>query len=137
MTRNSVMARLIAVKKGSGRGQALGETAIAMTLLLIILLGALDMGRCFYAYISIVNAAREGARNGAVLVNPGAVNGAVTGELAGNPTIDVSKVGISSSGGARGGSLTVTVNYPFDLLVTSFLPFSTIDLRSTATMMVP
>lgn len=43
------------------RGQSLVEFAIVAPLLLLLVLGAMDFGRMFYAKIVITNAAREGA----------------------------------------------------------------------------
>lgn len=48
------------------RGQGLVEFALIATLLLLFLLGILDFGRAFIIYTSLFNAAREGARWGAV-----------------------------------------------------------------------
>lgn len=46
-------------------GQGLVELALVLPLLLVILLGALDLGRVFYAYAAISNAAYEAARQAA------------------------------------------------------------------------
>lgn len=43
------------------RGQALVELAIALPLLMLLLLIAIDFGRVFHTHISLANAAREGA----------------------------------------------------------------------------
>lgn len=43
------------------KGQALAEFAIVLPVMLVLLLGALDLGRVFYAQITITNAAKEGA----------------------------------------------------------------------------
>ena len=43
------------------RGQSLVELALVTPILLVLLLGAVDMGRLFYAEIAVTNAAREGA----------------------------------------------------------------------------
>lgn len=51
--------------KRSLDGQSLVEFALTLPLLMLILLGVLDLGRLFFAYIAINNAAREGARYGA------------------------------------------------------------------------
>ena len=48
--------------KRSSRGQSLAEFAIVLPLLLIIGLGTVDFGRVFFAYISVTNAARNGAQ---------------------------------------------------------------------------
>ena len=46
----------------SERGQSLVELALVMPLLILLLTGIADLGRAFYSYIQITNAAREGAR---------------------------------------------------------------------------
>jgi len=43
------------------RGQSLVELALVTPILLLLLLGAVDLGRLFYAQITVTNAAREGA----------------------------------------------------------------------------
>lgn len=43
------------------RGQSLVELALVLPILLALLAGALDLGRVFYATVSLNNAAREGA----------------------------------------------------------------------------
>ncbi|MBN1955203.1 MAG: pilus assembly protein [Anaerolineae bacterium] len=48
------------------RGQALVEFALIIGLLLLIVMGIFDFGRAFIIYSNIFNAAREGARMGAV-----------------------------------------------------------------------
>src|SRR5688572_18556354 len=44
------------------RGQALVEFALVIPIFLLILFGILDLGRAVYAYATLNNAAREGAR---------------------------------------------------------------------------
>ncbi len=46
----------------SQRGQSLAELAVVLPILLVIVLGSIDLGRVFFAYISVTNAARNGAR---------------------------------------------------------------------------
>ncbi len=50
----------------STRGQSLIEVAVSITLLLILLAGAVDLGRVFIAYMSMRDAAQEGVAYGAV-----------------------------------------------------------------------
>ncbi len=47
------------------RGQSLVEFALMLPLLLLIVVGALDLGQTYRGYVAITNAAREGARYGA------------------------------------------------------------------------
>jgi len=49
-----------------GRGQALVEFALVFPLIVLILFGVFDLGRAIYAYNTIGNAARLGARIAAV-----------------------------------------------------------------------
>jgi len=51
--------------RGRWRGQGLVELAVVLPLLLLVLLGAIDLGRVFFAYASISNAAYEAARQAA------------------------------------------------------------------------
>lgn len=44
------------------RGQSMVEFALILPLLILLLFGILDLGRAVYAYSTINNAAREGAR---------------------------------------------------------------------------
>ena len=47
------------------RGQSLLEFALVVPILLLIFAGAADLGRIFYTYVAIENAAKEGALYGA------------------------------------------------------------------------
>ncbi len=51
-------------RESTERGQSLVELALTLPLLLIILFGTIDLGRLFFAYVTITNASREGARYG-------------------------------------------------------------------------
>jgi Flp pilus assembly protein TadG len=47
--------------KDGSQGQSLVELALITPILMMLLLGATDLGRLYYAQISVANAAREGA----------------------------------------------------------------------------
>ena len=49
------------------RGQALAETGIAITLLLLLVMGVIEFGRAFMVANMITHAARDGARSAAVV----------------------------------------------------------------------
>jgi Flp pilus assembly protein TadG len=56
-------------KAGRGReavdreaGQALVELALVITMIMVLCVGAFELGRAAYAYMTVVHAAREGAR---------------------------------------------------------------------------
>jgi Flp pilus assembly protein TadG len=61
----------------SERGQSMVEMALMMTILLVILSGVLDLGRGFFSFIAIQNAAAEGALYAAI--NPRCRDATVTG----------------------------------------------------------
>lgn len=44
------------------RGQAIAEVALVLPVLLLVMMGILDFGRAVFAYNSLSNAARDGAR---------------------------------------------------------------------------
>lgn len=48
------------------RGQSMVELAISLTFLLILLAGVVDLGRAFFTYIALRDAAQEGASFAAV-----------------------------------------------------------------------
>ena len=48
-------------------GQSLVEVAISMTLILVLLAGLVDLGRAFFTYITLRDAAQEGASYAAVI----------------------------------------------------------------------
>ena len=74
MTPLVLRARLRAVRSGHARsrhrrGQALVELALIVPILLLLMVAALDLGRIFYARITVESAAREGALVAAVLAD--------------------------------------------------------------------
>ena len=62
ITRRRVSSQSKKSMKSGRKGQDLVEFAIAVPLLLLLLFGAIDLGRLFHASITITNAARVGAR---------------------------------------------------------------------------
>ena len=54
------------MKNTKNSGQSLVEFAITLPLLLLVVMGVFDLGRGIYYFSAIHNAAREGARYGAV-----------------------------------------------------------------------
>jgi len=48
------------------KGQSMVELALTITILMILLAGAIDMGRAFFTYMAMRDAAQEGAAYGSV-----------------------------------------------------------------------
>ena len=44
------------------RGAALAEMALVVTVLMTMMLGVFDFGRAYFAYLSVIQGARDGAR---------------------------------------------------------------------------
>ena len=65
------MKRLPSPRRSPGphsgeRGQSLTEAAIFITLLMVVLAGLIDLGRMYYTYLSLKDAAAEGAAYGSM-----------------------------------------------------------------------
>jgi hypothetical protein len=122
------------------RGANLVELALVVTLLLLLLAGAADVGRAFHSYIIITNASREGARFAShfphlydgirLQTRMEAANSGVT-------LVD-SGIIIDPDGGAvpaPGEPIRVTVEYDFQTILSGMLG-ETITLRSSTQMIV-
>ena len=80
-------------KRERGRGQALVEFAIILPVFFLVVAGMFDFGLGIYSDLTLVNAAREGARLG--VIDPGnttAIENRVR-EMAGN--LDASKLNVT------------------------------------------
>jgi len=60
------MARMNNTHQHKEQGQSLIEFAISLVIILLLLAGVVDLGRAFFAYIIIRDAAQEGAVYGAI-----------------------------------------------------------------------
>ena len=133
----------VAGRRARERGQELAEFAIVVPLLLLIVFGVLDLGRVFFAAITIANAAREGARYG--MVYPADTAGIETAVLqeaqtSGIDLTDPAKTDIAvscPSGCGSGLPIRVTVTHQFQLLLTMVFPSGTVDVMRFSEMMVP
>ncbi|MDQ8161829.1 MAG: TadE/TadG family type IV pilus assembly protein [Gemmatimonadota bacterium] len=107
-------------------GIALLEFALFVSVLLLLVFGIIDFGRALFTANNLVAAAREGARYGARVTNPGAVLGAIRDTAAskmspfGNAPVNaatqvlVACVPNCSTGQLQ--SVQVQINYPFTWL---------------------
>lgn len=94
--------------RGCSRGQALLEFALFFQVMLFLIAGLVDIGGLLNDHISIVYAARQGARTGAVLGNAApaatpystdcAIIGAVQSAMQGMPNVTVVRIHIYNSG---------------------------------------
>lgn len=116
------------------RGQALVEFSLGITFLLIMLAGVMDLGRAFFIYISMQDAAQEGASYGSIA--PLDVDGIRqrVRETSGGPiaftsfpddAIDV----IASGQTCAGDGLKVIVEYEF-VFIAPFISGTTLPLSA-------
>jgi Flp pilus assembly protein TadG len=131
------------------RGQSLVEFAVVLPVFLLILAGVLDFGLGLYSQMTIINAAREGARLG--VVEPGnvsAIHDRVLGMSAGldassltitttclRPTSPSTFVACTSPQWQSGDSVKVKVDYVYRMIWP--LAFGTqLDLTSSVQMRI-
>ena len=145
--------------KHSERGASMAETAITMSLVLLLLLGIIDFGRATYTYSWVANAARMGARwmivrgslsctsgNGVVIDNCSAGSTALqtyvqslnTGMMT-TSSITATETPLSCPSGAAtngpGCVVQVTVRYPF-AFIAPFFPRAGIAMQSSSQMVI-
>ncbi len=139
------------------RGQGVVEFALIIPILVLLFAGAVDLGNGFQTYITLTNAAREGARYGADTpldsngnTNTTGIRNRVLEELAnnnvntGNITVSVSFPTLSSPDTCPGPNNTpkpgcpirVTVTYPLQTLLGNVLGFNTITLTTVVDMII-
>jgi hypothetical protein len=116
------------VRNQNTGGQALVEFAFVLPILLLLMVAIIDFGILFYSQMAVSNAAWEGARAGATIVDPaqgdqeiiGAVHSAAYGLDISLLTIDIDPAQDEpprnqSFPAPRGESLTITVIYNIEL----------------------
>jgi Flp pilus assembly protein TadG len=122
------------------RGQSIVELALMLPAILLLIVGVIDLGRVYFSYVGIVNAAREGARYGALMPTD------LTG-IQYHVKQEASSLGLTNSNitkgcpnpsdtCARGGPIKVTVTHAFHPIMTTILGIETINLRASAQMPV-
>jgi Flp pilus assembly protein TadG len=118
------------------KGQSLLEFALALPVLLIILAGVLDLGRAYYVYVALTDAAAEGATYAAI--KPSDTDGVFTraqDASSGLVEIDPSLVEVDCPTTVSGAPITVTVSYSFTLatpVVSAMVPDGVLMLRAVA-----
>ncbi|MCL6451435.1 MAG: pilus assembly protein [Acetobacteraceae bacterium] len=120
-----------------GRGQAVVELALLLPVLLLVLLGIAEVGRLVAVDLALQHAAREGARLGAT----GASDAEITQRVLDSavlldPALLTVSITPPEASREHGVALTVTVQYPFELMVPlmSDLVGEVLSLQSTLSM---
>ena len=152
------MLKLIRARRKNGeKGQALVEFALLVPIFLLLLFAVVDFGMGFYSWITVTNAAREGARLGAVHAPLNVASSPCFGKAsldqciedrvrdASDLTNEATKmtVTITNATGNPGQSVVVKVDYDYDLItpLAGLIDFMsgdtigpTLNLSSTADM---
>jgi Flp pilus assembly protein TadG len=127
--------------RSTERGQSLVELALSLPLLLLILLGTVDLGRAFFDYVELRNAAREGAGYGARRPEdrPGIEERVRRHGVPADAAVGVTCSTVCAVAPGAG-TVTVTASRTFEPVATGFLqayfgldPF---ELRASATMRI-
>lgn len=129
------------------RGSALIEFSLTLTVLLMLLFGAMDFCRALYAYHFVANAAREGARY--AIVRGSSCSGWATACPASasdiqtyvrNPPLGINPSAITvnstwTPNNNPGSTVQVQVQYNFNFIL-PFLPKSTLTMTSSSQMVI-
>jgi Flp pilus assembly protein TadG len=105
------------------QGQTMTEFALVLPLLALLLFGVIQFGIVFHQYVTLTDAVRAGARQGAVgrhVTNPSAEVVDRVRDSASD--LDQSKLAVSvSSPWAQGSDVTVTATYPYNISLLGFV----------------
>ena len=127
-------------RRPRSRGQSLVEFALVLPIFLLILCAIMDFGFLLYSRITVINAAREGARVAMTMAeDQNGIGGAVSDRVsaaAGGLAVSTTTCRVPKAGGSCGGfggaeagdSVRVTVSYDhrvfFPLLFGATIPMS-------------
>ncbi len=119
-------------------GQSLVEFAMVVPLLLLVLFAIIDFGRIYQGHVSLTNAAREGARAGAVGESSATVQTRVATTASPlTPTVSVTIPSKSGDSVVVDATATVTLITPLGAMI-NFVSSGTMSnsftLRATADM---
>ena len=129
-------------KKNGERGQSMAEFALIVPIFLVLVFAIVDFGMGFHSWITVSNAAREGARLGSVGGTQDQIIDRVE-QRAGSLDEDKLTVTVTNAEGPSGESVTVEVDYEYDLItpLSSLVGFlsggslgSSLDVSSTSEM---
>ncbi len=103
------------------RGTALVQTAFVLPVIVIMLLGIVEYGRYYFINTVLYNAAREGARFGAIQpTNTTGITAAARQFVAGLGGAAVNVAVATPQGTAHGDPITVSVSYTTGLLIPGY-----------------
>lgn len=126
--------------KKDEKGQSLVEVALAMPILILIMAGILDVGRAYFTYISLSDAAAEGA---AYAANHPSLTTEIKERAAdasnGLVVLGPEMVSVDCASLTAGWPITVSVEYEYDLItpfIQAFVPDGKINMRATVAQVI-
>jgi len=125
------------LNSAGSRGQSLTEFALGITFILVMMAGLMDLGRAYFSFLSLQDAAQEGALYGSLSAPDTAGIRARVRDSSGWPidfaTFTDAQIQIDVTGPAcSGNEIKVTVNLDF-MLVAPFLGGQALPLVADAT----
>lgn len=131
-------------------GQAMIEFALMLPALAVVLMGVIDLGRAYYAYTTIVNAGREGARYGAAHPPKYCANQSsdgveaivrhTVGEAVDSSGLNPSRLSVNvvcpTGSNAYGNPIMVETSYQFQMTTIGLLGGGPIGLYSSTQMQI-
>ena len=102
----------------SEQGQTMTEFALVLPILVVLLFGIIQFGIAFNNYVALTDAARAGARKGAVSRNNSNPSGVCSDEVynaAGDLDSTQLKVSCTSPDWQQGSDVTVDAKYPYSI----------------------
>jgi Flp pilus assembly protein TadG len=99
------------------QGQTMTEFALVLPLLAMLLFGVIQFGIVFYHYVTLTDAVRAGARQGAVGRHVASPAAAVEDRVRTSAAdLDQGDLAVTvSSSWTQGSDVTVTATYPYDI----------------------
>ncbi|MBN1259753.1 MAG: pilus assembly protein [Anaerolineae bacterium] len=116
-------------------GGSLLEAAFMIPLLVLFLIGVVDLGRAYHTYVTIINAAREGARYGVSHADIDDIKAHVRAE-AELSQVDIPLSGITVDHGGPGNPVRVTVVVEFSTLIGNIVGIPNFPIKAYAAFMV-
>jgi Flp pilus assembly protein TadG len=101
------------------QGQAMVETALMIMAVLLLLMGIIEFGFLFFAYVRVSNATREGARAGSLWLVDQVTDDDIAIAVVGQDPVNCASESVTPEAGQP---ITVTVTYGYELPVVSGLP---------------
>jgi Flp pilus assembly protein TadG len=99
------------------KGQTLTEFALVLPILALLLFGVIQFGIVFHQYVTLTDAVRAGARQGAVGRNLADPQGSVETRVRSSAAdLDQAQLSVTvTSTWAQGEDVTVSASYPYDI----------------------